>query len=956
MSIKAALLFFLLPWQVLLAQDSGKGDPFYETFSINDYAAGPTNRSITQNEEGVLFFANNFGVIKYDGVEWELILVEVREGLSATAVFHHQDRLYIGSQREFGYYEKDKIGQLIYHSLTPLLTDANRSDFREVWKIWNIGEKVIFYTHDLLFVYHKDQLTSFSLQDYQPGAARWEDLLYFTNTTGTLLTFDGTAFKPVMTDPLLTDAVIKNIIPRDEKDALIVTDREVLHIQNNRITSWLPGNSPSLSNAKIVTAVRGQDDQLIIGTKDRGLLMISGDGQLMNVIDNTNGLKSTLVHDIFRDRYNSLWVAHNNGISRLDIDLPFETYGETLGVLGAGYSAVIHNVALFLGTENGLFVKEKDASSFQLIPGSDGATHSLFHHNGRLLAAHQKGLFELTDQKQVRWLSESDGMWTFKINPKFPDWLYIGSYHGLYIMNTVTNQVTKVRGFEEACIVMEFDDQGYLWVTHGLVGIFKIELARGGDTIKKVDFFGKNDIPGSHYHTNVFKINDEVIFTGNTGIFRFNHDQQNFQRYHQYDEVLDQSFHIREFEEDEAGNLYFWSQEEAGILRKQENGQYEKNAQPFNKIISKVDNGIVEFIAVDKENIFFGANEGFIKYNPEEVIAPPDTFKTLIRAVEIFSQTDSTIFINNDHHSLKESPVIPYDQNALRFKYSAVFYADHESTLYQYLIEGFEEGWSQWSTASEKEFINLPEGRYTFHVKAKNIYGTISETSSFAFTILPPWYRSRLAYLTYFLLITGILYLAFRWLQRKHHREKKEIEAISEQEISKRDTTIKSIAKQSEEQIMQLKNEKLTSEINHKNKELASSTLHLINKNKLLAEIKSRLQTTIKDHEKVAVEQDVKGIIKDIDKNIENDSDWEQFEFHFDMVHGDFSSRIRQAYPNLSPQDMKIAAYLRMNLSTKEIAQLSNISLRGVEKARYRLRKKLELERQINLTEFLLNF
>ena len=198
--------------------------------------------------------------------------------------------------------------------------------------------------------------------------------------------------------------------------------------------------------------------------------------------------------------------------------------------------------------------------------------------------------------------------------------------------------------------------------------------------------------------------------------------------------------------------------------------------------------------------------------------------------------------------------------------------------------------------------------------------------------------------------------MAFKILQKKHTKEKRIIEEISEKEINKRETELVNVSKKSEEEIMKLRNEKLRAEINHKNKELATSTLHLLNKNKLLSEIKTKLATTAKVKEMEIYQKEVKSILGEIDKNIEHDTDWEQFEFHFDLVHGDFSSRIRQAYPTLSPQDMKIAAYLRMNLSTKEIAQLLNISLRGVEKARYRLRKKLELERQVNLTEYILNF
>jgi DNA-binding CsgD family transcriptional regulator len=104
------------------------------------------------------------------------------------------------------------------------------------------------------------------------------------------------------------------------------------------------------------------------------------------------------------------------------------------------------------------------------------------------------------------------------------------------------------------------------------------------------------------------------------------------------------------------------------------------------------------------------------------------------------------------------------------------------------------------------------------------------------------------------------------------------------------------------------------------------------------------------------VKNEIQKVIKNIEKNIAGDQDWEQFEIHFDQVHGDFMSRFKKEYSSLSPQEIKLSAYLRMNLSTKEIAYLMNISVRGVEIARYRLRKKLNLERSENLQEYILKF
>lgn len=174
--------------------------------------------------------------------------------------------------------------------------------------------------------------------------------------------------------------------------------------------------------------------------------------------------------------------------------------------------------------------------------------------------------------------------------------------------------------------------------------------------------------------------------------------------------------------------------------------------------------------------------------------------------------------------------------------------------------------------------------------------------------------------------------------------------------LNQKKIELDTLSKRSEKEINRLQKEKLETEILHKNKELATSTMHIVTKNEFIGEIKSHLNSIIRENQNKGVSKELNRIIKDIDQNFTNDKDWEQFQIHFDQVHSDFSKRLQTTFPTLTPQEMKLCAYLRLNLSTKEIAQLMHISVRGVEISRYRLRKKLELDRQENLLEFILKF
>jgi DNA-binding CsgD family transcriptional regulator len=232
----------------------------------------------------------------------------------------------------------------------------------------------------------------------------------------------------------------------------------------------------------------------------------------------------------------------------------------------------------------------------------------------------------------------------------------------------------------------------------------------------------------------------------------------------------------------------------------------------------------------------------------------------------------------------------------------------------------------------------------------------LSAEGTYRFTIDPPWYRSGWAYFVYGLSIVALLFTGFSLLDRKYQREQKLLEQRQQEELSEKDTALEKLSLQSQEEITRLQNEKLESELRHMNNELATSTMHLLNKNEFITGIKNQLGHILKKNGHDEIKKELVQIARNIEQNISADADWEHFQFHFDRVHGDFTNRFKSTFPALSPQEIKLSAYLRMNLSSKEIAQLLNISVRGVEISRYRLRKKIQLDRATNLQDYILNF
>ena len=534
----------------------------------------------------------------------------------------------------------------------------------------------------------------------------------------------------------------------------------------------------------------------------------------------------------------------------------------------------------------------------------------------------------------------------------------VGSYDGISLVEAANGEVRLVRkynGFEESSRVLNFDNSGDLWMAHGYKGLFKISFNQNYDRIRKTRFYNSKDGLPSDLLINMEMIRNQLVFPAMYGIYKYEPQRDLFVKDEKFSAYFREDEHIVEMEEDILGNIYFISNQRVGRLTFDKFGKPTIEDRLFQSIRGRLNDDMSYIQVLDQNNVLFGAKDGFIHNNAgkQKVMYPFNTH--LARVINISQEAGSLLF---SEHVISEDTTyeLPYEMNSLRFAYASSFFESPEKTQYQYYLENFDKSWSEWSGKTEKEYTNLSEGDYIFRVRARNIYGTTSESKSFEFTVQPPFYRSRLAFFAYIVAGFFLLGTFFHRVDKRFKREKSLFMEDQERKLSEKESEVLEVTKLSEQEIVRLRNEKQQFEIEHMNRELTSSTFHLINKNELLNSVKLDLQGIIKKSERHSHSDELKRIIKNIEQNITSDADWNQFELHFNHVHGDFTNRLQEKHPNLSPQEIKLSTYLRLNLTTKEIAQLLNISVRGVEFSRYRLRKRLDLYRSENLTDFMLKF
>ncbi len=964
------VVLFLCGYLLSVPAISNPGLPYIKYYSSHDYSAGIQNWHISQDKRGIIYVANNFGLLEYDGSSWRTYVVA--NGVKVRHFnFGSENKISIASQGEFGFFAPDYQGQLRYTSLSKTLP-SEYQNFEETWKVFHLNGKEYFCTSTKIFVMDKTKIDVIVAEDYMDNFFLINQQLYVNQPSNGLNVLDNDRLVPVELGRNFVNKEVSAIIPLINNKLMVATRQDGVYILDNFNTEvWNIEFHNLLSQSIINAAIRLKSGELVFGTQNNGLFIFSPDGRLISHLTNNQGLNNRTVICLFEDMQNNLWVGHNNGISYIELGQPFSFINEYMGLQGTGYDGFQDKDKLYLGTDNGLFVNEPTLSgqlnnTFRLIEESDGQVYFVNKIEKWLLMGHHNGGYVFKEnQKPVR--ASTIGTWMFLPLKTHPGYLIAGKYNGLDLYKKESDAITFVRtldGLDESCRILEQDDHGNIWMTHGYKGVFKFRLSDDLRQVRDIQFYGaENGLP-SNVLISVFRVRGNLYFTTEDGIYSYDKTADIFVKDPFFAPFFEPFSPINVLAEDANQNIYFLGQQEIGVLIQDATGTYHKETNMLNKINGMLNDDLQDISILPNNKILFAAKEGFIVYNPGIKVSADNASDILFRRITLTAHGDSVIFYGNypkgENNINNQEEVdylkFPFLHNSIKFEFSSTYMDGLDKTTYQFYLEGFDEDWSEWSKKNEKEYTNLNEGNYLFRIRAKNIYGQISKEAVYQFTILPPWYRSKLAYSSYFVLFTLSFSLLLFLIGQKHKREKNTLIQEKEKELNKKDSELLTVKTETEREIEKLKTEKLKADISHKNKELATSAMHLINKNEFIAQVKQNLTSLVRKHPKDPLSNDLEKIMSSIERNISSDDDWQHFEIHFDKVHGDFSKRLKDKYPNLSPQERRLCAYLRMNMSTKEIANLLNITVRGAEISRYRLRKKLDLSRDSNLAEYILNF
>ena len=947
-----SLLFFILT-NVIFCQVKNIGIPEIRNYKRTDYKGGTQNWNIDQDKNGNMYFANNNGLFQYDGTLWHKYTLPNHSGVRSIKI-QESGKIYVGNYNEFGYFQSDLKGKLVYFSLSKFLDKKTVNTIDMVWKIHLYKDEVIFQSFAMAYIFKKNKLTLLKPPSRFQFSFQVKDKLYFQDVMMGLLEYRNGKLYPIEGSKVLNNTEVWGIFSMPENKLLIATiDRGLFLYDNKKMTPWENETNTFIKTNSCLGGVAINDDYIALNTVLNGVIVCNTTGRIIQHINRKKGLQNNTVLTSYIDSKKNIWLGLDNGITFVNENSPFSYFGYSYNI-STVYGSIIYKDNLYIATNQGVFYhswnKPFKEDTFTLVEGTTGQAWNIQVVDNQLLCAHNRGAFIIEGGKSIQTL-DNKGYWSFNKIPNHPDYMIGSNYEGFSLFEKKSNGwkfVRQISGFNKSVGKFEIDNET-IWFKKDEL-IYKMVLSmdfRDFKFIKTFKYLPKTSKPIE----SIQRLKNNIYFQTDNHFFKYSEEEKGFYEDKSITNLFKNIPKVNTLYEDTNGNIWYIYNRSLGVLMKKNEEHYENIVTPFSKLTENLVYNSLSINTFNPENIFIGLTDGLAHYDSQLIKDFESKPKVFINR---FSNLEDTLTYGNEQKNSTKYK-IPFKSNYVKFTFSSPTYENVENTKFSYKLVGFEDQWSKWSTVYLKEYTNLKEGDYSLKVKAMNSYGIESEQAIISFSISPPWYRSIVSYIVYLIMILIAIFYIRKGIQNKI-RKNKYYETIEQRRLYlEKESKIRHEQYELEKEIEKLKNDTLKIKILVQDKEMVNNSLQVVKKNKILNGIIHKLKDINVDSFDETVKFQFSKLNKSIIKEVNADHSWKDLEKHIKNVHFDFLKRLKEKYPTISPRELDLSTYLLMNMSTKEIAEIMNISSGGVELARYRLRKKLELNKKENLIGFLMS-
>lgn len=903
--------------------DSDKSYPEIKQYIANAFDLTNQNWGISQNPiNRKIYFANTKGLIEFNGIKF----IQIKQpGVDAvrSVLVDRNGLIFSGSFEDFGYWSDTENCGLKYTSLaTEISIDKND----EIWRIFELNTKIYFQSFTTIYVYDYDKVKKitapFTMLFIFPVNQRFIAQIIDNG----LFWFENDTFEFIQGSEKFNQKKIHGVIPLSNSNLLIATANDGLYQFDGSVFSVFKSEASSFLRYNICnTAMKLNDSLLAFGSILNGLIITDLKGNILNTFNRSNGLNNNTVLSLHKDLDHGLWIGLDEGVNYIELNSPYTHYSNTSGSLGTIYALLRSDEKLYIGTNHGLFEASIKSgagnyqfSNLQFIPGSQGQVWTLDIIDGQILCGHNEGTFLLNNSSFIK-ISDVTGGWTIK---KHLNSLFEGTYTGIAVFEKNEKESwkfkSKIEGFVEPVRYLEVDYLGYLWVSHYQKGLYRLELNETLDSVVSNEYYPAID--GKVSFLNVFKINNRIIFTNGENLFTYNYVERIISPLDELNNELGEyraSGRIIPFEKNQ---YWFIHENKIGLFEISTDFTITKKLEIIQKSSSLPERDI-SLIMLNENTLMISTRDCFDTYDIQLHSEVSPLNRINLEKILFYGKGKSEI----------ACPVNQLIEASWFANNINVFFSDpsmfsQQSKFFLYRIPQIDTNWNITST-DNFSFLNLKHGDYTIEIKQDILPDKIY---SYNFTIKSPWYLTGFAVIVYILFLIVLIFIIYRIFRYELNRQKELLE-------------------------MDIKTENLESELDHKSYELMLTIRYLIHKNEILSELQKEINEVKEFSSKYPI-KNLRNMERIISEGLDTQTDdWKNAMNNLKLSQQGFFKKLKDNFPDLTPNDLRLCSYLRMNFSTKEIARLLNISKRAVEISRYRLRKKMKLNHEKNLIDFLMS-
>jgi DNA-binding CsgD family transcriptional regulator len=895
-AIAATLLGFVLAAQTGFSQPlPEKGVPPLQNYAPAEYQHQGKIWDIEAAPNGMVYMAADKGMLEYDGNEWKSF--KGSKGITRAVLVESDSLIFTGSDRDFGVWKRDKYMEFEYRSLYPFkddLTDINE----EFWSVLSIDDTIFFISADNIYVYENENLTKIPAPDTIESSFVENGVLYFADSSQGFFKLEDLSPKKIF--DLREDEPIEiiGIFETDEGLTLVTTNNGLYRYTSGRLTPLENQLSRKLRTANAFSFDTIGDTHLAFGTILEGVFISDLEGRIVHYINKNKGLQNNTILSLHYSPAGTLWLGMDYGVSRMDLSSEFTFFYDYRGNFGTGNSAVLtDNSEFYLGTNQGLYRSdwddlnnESELYDFTLVPNTEGQVWTLETIDNQLWIGHDNGLFVLEDE-ELNQIGNGRGVWT--IQP-YRDVLLAGTYNGIYILEKREGEWRYTKQMELILgssnqIIPDTNDDDLLWINIPNFGVIQATVDENLYPVNR-EIFLSSEFSGSEHYIRKGKNGIEVVTDNYT------------------------------YEYNRATNEF--NEKMRSVNKHQLEDQLVRNA---------------ESALLNEQYEFFPVYNGFaLKNLSMDTNRDESSYNLVLRTIQAFT--------NEERRDFNNGAAIPYNFDNLNIR-SIV--PNQDDVQYQYTTADQDE-WSEWSSDGTIELIGLEYGLHIISVRAM-VDGVTTPILQISFRLNTPWYLTWYAYLFYFLLLLLMIYLLYVWQGITLDRQKKYLLSVQRNYLNEQKQRHKQQLQRVEEQKLQAEYEQVKAQLKSKTIELATKAKENDEKNKILKTLKEKFEKLADNPESLKRRTaEIKSIL---DSHINSEDN--TFEIQIDELHQEFFESLRADYPELTRYDLRLCAYIKIGFDSKEISDMLNIKPSSVYISRSRLRKKLGIDSDEDLHNFL---